>query len=71
MPRNVEQSETKKQQLDNEDEEIIGLSKDTIIDRFGHNYGYYFGDPSSSFDNRSLSLLKPNKNPSPHLLCLA
>jgi hypothetical protein len=46
----------------NEDEEIIGLSKDTIIDRFGHNYGYYFGDPSSSFDNRSLSLLKPNKN---------
>jgi hypothetical protein len=25
MPRNVEQSETKKQQLDNEDEEIIDL----------------------------------------------
>ena len=46
----------------NEDEEIIVLPKDTIIDRFGHNYGYYFGDPLSSFDNRSLSLLKPNKN---------
>lgn len=45
----------------NEDEEIIMLPKDKIIDRFGHNYGYYFGDPSSSFDNRSLSLLKPNK----------
>ena len=46
----------------NEDEEIIVLPTDKIIDRFGHNYGYYFGDPSSSFDNRSLSLLKPNKN---------
>ena len=46
----------------NEAEEIIVLPKDTIIDRFGHNYGYYFGDHSSSFDNRSLSLLKPNKN---------
>jgi hypothetical protein len=45
-----------------EDEEIIVLPTDKIIDRFGHNYGYYFGDPSSSFDNRSLSLLKPNKN---------
>ena len=49
----------------NETEKEITLPIGTIIDRFGHNYGYYFGDPSSSFDKRSLSLLKPGKSCEP------
>lgn len=49
----------------NEVEKEIIIKKGTILDRFGHNYGYYFGDPSSSFDERSLTLIKPNKECEP------
>ena len=45
-----------------EEEEILVLTPDTIIDRFGGDGGYYFGDKSSTFDSRSLISLKPDSD---------
>jgi hypothetical protein len=45
-----------------EEEKILVLNPDTIIDRFGGDGGFYFGDKSSTFDNRSLISLRPGSH---------
>lgn len=40
-------------------ERKITLQPGAIIDRFGGNYGYYFGHPSSTYVMRSLHIIKP------------
>jgi hypothetical protein len=41
-------------------EKIITLTKNQKIDRFGSDFGYYFGK-KSSFDSRSIPYVKPNR----------
>jgi hypothetical protein len=41
-------------------ERKITLERGAIIDRFGGNYGYYFGNPNSTYTMRSLHIIKPD-----------
>jgi len=51
---------------DGEDPETeIDLEPGTIIDRFGGDSGFYFGDKSSTFDSRSLVSLRPGQECEP------
>jgi hypothetical protein len=49
--------------IDNETE--VTLEPDTMIDRFGNETGFFLGDVTSSYDQRSLPSVKPDYNCEP------
>ena len=38
---------------------MLLLKVGTILDRIGHEYGFYFGRPVNSFSKRSMATVKP------------